>query len=442
MKLDRRWFLKLSGMATLSGGCRPAWGSPPPAAAPSPVLVILEMLGGNDGLNTVIPYSEATYYDQRPTVAVAEDEVRPLDDRLGLHPGLVAWEPLWSGSEMAVVLGVGYPDPDLSHFRSTDIWRGGSTAPVIATGWLGRYLETLYPDYPDVRPEAPLAIEVKSADTLLLRGQNQGMGMAVNDPEALYQLTSGWLTVHQTPAPAGRAGDELVFVRSLAETSSVYAEKIYSAFTAAVNAVSYPATPLATELSMVARLIAGGLATPVYSVLLSGFDTHVEQSQVHPGLLRTVAGAVAAFLADLDALGIADQVVLMTMSEFGRRVRDNGSGTDHGTAAPLFLFGRNVRGGFCGAQPDLRDLDDAGNMIHVVDFRQVYASVLQQWFGATPALAAEILAGDFPPLPLFVTTGKKNSGAPTRMPPMRRQPTSRREPADGLELITRRHRVP
>jgi len=438
MKVDRRWFLKLSGMATLAGGWRPAWAAPAPGTASSPVLVVLEMLGGNDGLNTVIPYTEAAYYDQRPTVAVPEDDVRPLDNRLGLHPGLAAWEPLWAASDMAVVLGVGYPDPDLSHFRSTDIWRGGSTAPVIATGWLGRHLEALYPDYPDVRPEAPLAIEVKSADTLLLRGRDQGMGMAVNDPAALYELTSGWLTVHQTPPPAGRAGDELVFVRSLAETSSVYAERIYSAFAATANAVAYPATPLATDLAMVARLIAGGLATPVYSVLLGGFDTHVEQAQVHPALLRTVADAVAAFQADLDALGMAGQVVLMTMSEFGRRVRDNGSGTDHGTAAPLFLFGRNVRGGFYGHQPDLRELDDAGNMIHAVDFRQVYASVLQQWFGASSALAADILDGEFPTLPLLAATAKTGRHAPARMPVQRRRPAPRREPADVLELIALR----
>jgi hypothetical protein len=267
------------------------------------------------------------------------------------------------------------------------------------------------------------------------------MGLAVNDPESLYAHTSGWLTVHQTPPPPGPAGDELVYVRSLAETSSLYAEKIYSAYSAAANQVAYPATPLSTDLAVVARLISGGLGTPVYSVLIGGFDTHVEQNQVHPGLLQTVGEAVSSFREDLRRLGVAEYVTLMTMSEFGRRVSDNGSGTDHGTAAPLFLFGEGVRGGFYGDQPDLLDLDDAGNMIHRVDFRQIYATVLEQWFGASPALVAAILEGEYPTLPMFETTKSAGRAAPL-IPPLRRYPPRRRESADVLEFIARHRPAP
>ena len=365
------------------------------------ILIVLELMGGNDGLNTVIPFTDPEYYKLRPVIAVESDSVLKISDDLGLHPEMEGLFKVWEAGHLAMVQGVGYPDPDLSHFRSTDIWRGATMAPVIDTGWIGRYIETVYPDFPDSMPVDPAGIEMKPQNTVLMRGKSGEAGLALQDPNSMYEMIQGVILLPQTPLSETAASDELSFVRSVESQARKYSTRLYDVSSLRPNKASYPDTQLARDLSVIARFIVGGLDTSVYSVSLSGFDTHSNQFQVHPRLLRTVSDAVAAFMDDLQALGVSENVLIMTTSEFGRRVSDNGSGTDHGTASTHFLIGGSIKGGLYGKRPDLTDLDSSGNLKFTLDFRQFFAAVLTQWLGVSSENASKILQGEFDIEPLM-----------------------------------------
>ncbi len=400
--MKRRTFLKICGSLAASwpfAGFLPASAFQGGPGGPR-ILVVLELMGGNDGLNTVIPFTDPAYYNARPAVAVPRDSVLPISDNFGFHPEMKTLLPVWEAGHLAVVSGLGYPYQDLSHFRSTDIWRGASTAPVIASGWLGRYLETVYPDLPEVMPRDPAGLEVKDQDTLLMKGVRGRTALAVQDPQDMYEMLQGVIHLPETTASESPAGSELSFVRSVASQADSYSSRLYDISSRTSNQAVYPDTQLAGDLALIARLVAGGLETRIYSVSLSGFDTHANQLQVHPQLLRTIADAAAAFMADLEAMGISDRVLLMTTSEFGRRVNDNGSGTDHGAAAPHFLIGGSIKGGLYGGQPSLTALDGSGNLKFNVDFRQMFASVLTDWLGLNGDMTAEIFQGQFDRSPL------------------------------------------
>ncbi len=401
--MRRRTFLKICGAVTLSPLIKytPGVMADSSSTGMDNVLVILELLGGNDGLNTVIPFTDPEYYNARGALAVSQNSILPISDSFGLHPEMEALIKPWEAGKIAIVNGTGYSGHNLSHFRSTDIWRGATTVQTISSGWLGRYLEYCYPDFQDERPSDPPGIEVKGSSTLLMKGDLSLMGMAVTDPDTLYEITQGLVNLSETEAQDTNAGRELLFTRELSNQSAQYAEKIYGSYNQAENSREYPPSDLSLELALIARLIAGGLSTQVYSVAIDGFDTHANQLQDHPRLLRTVSDSVAAFLDDIEEMGIEKRVVLATTSEFGRRVQNNGSGTDHGTAAPLMLFGAPVSGGFYGSQPSLKDLDDSGNMKHAVDFRQIYSSLLEQWMGLSASDTAGILNGKFETIPLI-----------------------------------------
>jgi uncharacterized protein (DUF1501 family) len=383
------------------------------------VLVLIQLNGGNDGINTVLPLDQyERYMTVRANIAIPENKALKLTDATGLHPAMTEVGRLYADKKAVVVQGVGYPNPNLSHFRSTDIWNSASDSNVyVGSGWLGRYLETAYPGYPSGYPNAstpdPIAIQISAVTSLALAGPaGQSMGIALQDPDAFYNLVSG-TELGGDPLPDEQyAHDNVEYVRKVQSQSLEYSEVIKAAADKAQNKVEYPANNrLAQQLQIVARLVAGGLKTRVYVVQLGGFDTHSAQvtagdttTGVHATLLQTVSQAVDAFQRDIEALEVDQRVVSMTYSEFGRRVASNVSlGTDHGTSAPLFVFGTPVNAGIIGVNSSLTDTKD-GNLTMQYDFRQVYASILEQWFNVEATTLREILYKDFVTLPIIRVT--------------------------------------
>ncbi|MBC7919958.1 MAG: DUF1501 domain-containing protein [Ferruginibacter sp.] len=382
------------------------------------VVVLIQMNGGNDGLNTVVPLDQ---YDNlanaRGNILLPENRILKLadNDTVGLHPSMTGIRSLYDQGQVAIVQSVGYPDPSFSHFRATDIWlTAADSNQPLTTGWAGRYLKAEFPDFPSGYPNEgmpdPLALQIGSVLSTALQGPSSPMGMAISNPTDFYQLVSNT----QGPTPDTPAGRALSFVREVAQQTQQYAGSIKQAAGRATNLSSqYPAAgqnPLADQLKIVAQLIAGGLKTRLYVVDIGGFDTHANQistggtyTGTHATLLGRLSGAIAAFQDDLTQLGVAERVVGMTFSEFGRRIRSNSSfGTDHGAAAPLFVFGASVNGGVLGTNPIISSQVSTGaNVPMQIDFRSVYATLLQDWWGVSPDQQTAVLARQFPILPLF-----------------------------------------
>ncbi|MBL7974835.1 MAG: DUF1501 domain-containing protein [Candidatus Kapabacteria bacterium] len=390
------------------------------------VLVLVQLNGGNDGINTVVPLDQlSTYNSLRTHVALPERSLLKINNNAtGLHPALGTYTDatkykfninrLYQENKAVIVQGVSYPNPNLSHFRATDVWMSASDYDkYLGTGWAGRYLNTLYPGYPDGYPNTtmpdPPAIQIGGVMSLALQGSSQSMGIAINNPQSFYQSINGTKSGPFSEPPDTRPGNELKFLRQVEAESQAYASNINNAAKTA-NKATYPAAgtnSLADQLKIVASLVAGGLKTRIYVVSLGGFDTHAAQVDAtdktlgnHATLLARLSEAVGLFYEDLRLLGADNRVLTMTFSEFGRRVQDNASdGTDHGTAAPLFVFGNNVEAGIRGVNPSLTDLDN-GNLKMQHDFRQVYASVLAQWFGANTAELNASVLKDFQQIPI------------------------------------------
>ncbi|MCF8257591.1 MAG: DUF1501 domain-containing protein [Flavobacteriales bacterium] len=391
---DRRSFFRTLGLglggAMMLGNMRVAAASLSPmskalaASDADRVLVLIRLKGGNDGLNTIVPvYDYGTYASFRPTVKIQQSATFSLSSEFAMPNFMDSLQPLWGDGKMKVVHGVGYDEQNLSHFRSADIWATGTDQDeILGSGVMGRYYEEQFPDFLNAPPSQPLAIQVGSVGNLLFTGSdNTSYAFSVADPEQLYQLAqNGWLH-SMTNLPECLYGEQLGFLRAITNNTLNYAGVINEAYTTAVNSVSYDNTYLSNQLAMVARLIKGGLGTKVYLVTLDGFDTHADQADLHQTLLTDMAHGVSSFFADLAAGGRENDVLCMTFSEFGRRVEQNASdGTDHGAAAPSMLFGPGLAGsGFVGEHPSLTDLDNAGNMQHHLDYRQLYASVLEHW---------------------------------------------------------------
>jgi len=373
-------------------------------AANDNVMVMIRLAGGNDGLNTMVPYTNDTYYTARKAgtaddLSIAASSVLKLPgyDTLGLHPSLAALLPLYAEGKMTVVQNVGYPNQNLSHFRSTDIWLSGSDWNVYQnSGWYARYLEELYPDYPDVLPAEPFAIELGTYLSTTLVGEQQNMGIAVADLSYVPGQPD------PDPVRATHAGEEEAYVREVMRQSNIFANSIIAAAgRQTTNMVPYPTGSLSAGLAAIARLIAAGMKTQMYIVNVGGYDTHTNQLATQATLHQNLADAVAAFQRDLEAFQIDNRVCLMTVSEFGRRVASNGTGTDHGSAAPLFVFGSGVIGGILGSDASLTDLEGPGNIKMEIDFRQVYASVLAQWYGAADDQLTPALPREFQQVPIF-----------------------------------------
>jgi uncharacterized protein (DUF1501 family) len=315
---------------------------------------------------------------------------------------------LYTQGKLAVVQGVGYPNQNFSHFRSTDIWlTGANFDQTLTSGWLGRYLDKEYPGYPvgypsTVNPD-PLAIQIGSILSSALQGPTLGMGMAITSATSFYQFISGTVD----PAPDTLAGHELTFIRQTAQETQQYASSIKTAASKITKQNPYPAgNSLAGQLKIVAQLIAGGLKTRLYVTNLGGFDTHDTEISRHQTLLTSLSAAIKAFQDDLAYLGAEDRVIGMTFSEFGRRIKSNGNGgTDHGAAAPLFVFGKNVKAGIVGSNPVLPSAATVNDNIAMqYDFRSVYATILQDWFSVPKNELTAVLLNDYPTLPLIATT--------------------------------------
>lgn len=383
------------------------------------VLVIIQLNGGNDGLNTLIPLDQYTNLAlHRANVLIPENKVLKLDkvDKTGLHPSMTGIQTLYNEGKVNFVQNVGYPDQNYSHFRSTDIWLTASDAKVVEnSGWMGRYLNYQFPDYPDAYPTAdmpdPLAIQIGALVSPGFQGPSPGpgipMAISVTSDKDFYDLVNG---SHSSPG-SNAIGKELAYVREVAGQAKVYNTAIKNAALKVTNQGTYPTNnKLADQLKIVAKLIKGGLKTKIYMVSLGGFDTHSDQVDSadftkgsHAELLATLSSAIAAFQNDLKFLSIEDKVLGMTFSEFGRRIKSNGSsGTDHGSALPMLLFGTQVQSGIIGVNPTINSsftVDD--NLAMQYDFRSVYASILRQWFCIEESAISTILFKNHQTIPII-----------------------------------------
>ena len=379
MPHPRRSFLARSA-GVLCGAAAPGLLGRAAAAAPpadraggrQTALVVVQLTGGNDGLNTLVPLRDPAYRAARPTVAVDPRDALRINADAGFHPQLRGFADLWEEDALAVVRGVGYPNPDRSHFESLAVWHRG-VAPGRAAnrenlGWLGRALPEL--------GGSGAALHVGAGEPPAALLGAAGPAPSLRDANA-YRLRGA----PPPPELTASGGGLLGLVRGATAEAAASSDRVRRALRRDSGAPPYPQTGLAERLRLVARLIDAELPERVYYTELGGFDTHAVQPGTHPALLGELGGAIAAFLADLKARGQGDRVVLMAFSEFGRRVAENGSGgTDHGVAGPLFLAGSKVRAGLLGAAPSLTDLD-AGDLKWSVDFRTVYAALLRNWLG-------------------------------------------------------------
>ncbi|MCS7036704.1 MAG: DUF1501 domain-containing protein [Saprospiraceae bacterium] len=391
-------------------------------------LVLIQLKGGNDGLNNLVPLAQYSRYRAlRPTTGLAENAVIELDStlkdskRVGLHPAMQALKDLYDRGWVSIVQGAGYPNPNQSHFKSTDLWlTGGDGTPAnfnIGSGWMGRSLQALFPDVegaPTPTMPDPLGIQVGDTNPSLgfhteTEHQN-AINLSGQDPAGFYSLVQ---TIGGAPvlnAPDSEHGEELAYIMSVERSVNQYAKRITDVFNAGTNAGTYPNTALANQLKTVARLIRGGSKTKIFLCSIGGFDTHNAQVDsgdttkgVHADLLRTLSEAIKAFVDDLDKMSIAHRAVVCTFSEFGRCAAENGSfGTDHGTLAPMYIVGKGVNPGVLGTNVNLSDLT-ADNQLKGTqhDYRQVFATLLQDWLGANNWVIAESLFAPYAKVPLI-----------------------------------------
>lgn len=367
------------------------------------ITVIIRLAGGNDGLNTVVPYTNAEYYKLRKdgSLFIKDTDALKLSGNatMGLHPSLAGLKTLYEEQKVSIIQNVGYPNQNFSHFRSTDIWLSGTDADVFETsGWYAKFLEELYPDYPDVLPTDPFAIELGTFLSSTLIGKKNNMGIAIANLNYVPDQPD------DEPTPTTHVGIEEAYVREVIKQTNIFTTRIIEAGSKQTkNMVTYPTNNvLASGLAGIARIIAGGLNTQMYIVNVGGYDTHSNQLTLHANLHKQFADAILAFQRDLEAFGLDKRVCMMTISEFGRRAISNGTGTDHGSAAPLFVIGSGVNGGFIGSDPNLTALQGPGNIPMEHDFRQVYASLLGQWYGASEQLyVPAALPRPFQQLPIF-----------------------------------------
>jgi uncharacterized protein (DUF1501 family) len=360
------------------------------AAAPGKdnILVVLEMGGGNDGLNTVIPYADDLYHKARPTLRQLKNEVIRLDDHVGLHSGMQGFRPMWEQGQLAVVQGVGYPNPERSHFEAMDIWQSADPKGKITTGWLGRAAV----ESDNHSGGVPILHIGSNRLPLALTGAPGGGAVTVNS-QASFRLELSGGTVGQQKArrqllenltaPAGKAREDdlLSFVKRRQVQTLTAVDNLRELLKGPDAVPRQGGDGLSQKLQLIAGLIAKGFGTRIFYVSLEGFDTHSGQGPTHNTLLAELAASVGAFFQTLKTTGHDGRVRLMTFSEFGRRVNENGSrGTDHGAASCLFVAGPSVQGGVVGKHPSLSDLDADDLKFHT-DFRRLYATLLDDWLG-------------------------------------------------------------
>jgi uncharacterized protein (DUF1501 family) len=347
---------------------------------PRRTLILVELAGGNDGLNTVIPFADPAYARLRPAIGIPRESVLAIDERLGLHPSLEKLVPIWRAREMAIVQGVGYANPNRSHFRSIDIWHTASGSDrTLSEGWISR-LGAGGEKSPGVLADA---IVLGGSPAPAAGGSLRALAMA--DPDRLVRQVEGGTA----PAPESAGNPALDHMRRIRRDIGETAQELKAILAKTPEiAAEFPNGPLAQQLRVAARLVTAGASVPVIKLALNGFDTHANQPGTHANLLRQLGDGIAAFRRVLMDSGHWNRVLVMTYSEFGRRAAQNGSnGTDHGTAAPHFAIGAKVRSGLYGPAPDLTDLD-GGDIKHAIDYRRLYVTVAERWWEIPGAAAA------------------------------------------------------
>jgi uncharacterized protein (DUF1501 family) len=365
------------------------------------ILVVLQLSGGNDGINTLIPFGDPNYSMLRPTLGFAAGDVLHLTDSVGLNPNLSKLKALYDQGKVAIVQGVGYPNPNRSHFRSMDIWHSARPDTFERSGWLGRYVAACQCGQDNAMPAISVGDQLNTlfwTDTTLVPAvASIGAFSFLTDTKYKNDRTYQMQTLQNIYSQAGNwpAYESLIRKGTLqALSGSDQLQKVASTY---VTPIKYPANNgLAAQLKLVGQVIAGNLGTRLFSVSMGGFDTHANQRANQDKLLGQLGDALDAFMQDLANMNMQDNVTIMTFSEFGRRAKQNGSaGTDHGTAEPMFIIGNKVHGGMYGAYPSLGDLDSNGDLKFNADFRSVYAGMLQDVVGVDPG---PILAGSYSPI--------------------------------------------
>ncbi|WP_316633268.1 DUF1501 domain-containing protein [uncultured Flavobacterium sp.] len=368
--MNRRNFLTLTG--TFTGGMLVlpdflhAYGSQNNLVIGEQCIVFVQLNGGNDGLNTFIPYDNPLYYDYRTKIALNRDTVIGKNKGMAFHPSLKDFAQMQQNGDLTVIQNVGYPEPIRSHFRSQEIWQTATDSnKYINEGWLGRYLDLQCNGH-----QATAGINLDSIDNLALKGMEPN-SITVKDPNRFKVKSEKEESVTLCDNP------QLDFVRKIANSVTEGSNEIQKALAKSKSEITYPKTDLSKNLEWIGRLIKGNLNSKVYYTSLGGFDTHDNQLAIHEKKLTDLNDALYSFYQDLKQAQLLQNVTIVVFSEFGRRVKDNGNGTDHGTAAPMFIIGGNNKGTILGNNPDLSNLDN-GDLKYEIDFRSVYASLLQQ----------------------------------------------------------------
>ncbi|WP_062056924.1 DUF1501 domain-containing protein [Aquimarina longa] len=426
-KWNRRSFLQALGL--VGGGSMMLANTTLSVSRPSPlsialsqsendnILILCRLSGGNDGFNTIIPvYDYDIYANARPLIKVPPSEFITLNDDYAMPKPMNKLESVWGDGQMKVVHGVGYEDSSLSHFKGSDIYANTNLVEDDRTGFMGRYFQEIYPDYIFNPPASPPSIQIGSIGNLVFKGPENDFSFAVSNPTRLLQIAQNGTSYSTDGLGNCTYDDKVKHLREVTNTTFTYADVISAAYERSSAYDGYLNDSLGKQFSTIARLIKGNLGTKVYMVTLGGFDTHNNQTQRHQELLNSFSEAISTFYKDLTAAGWDDKVLTMTMSEFGRRFKENGSlGTDHGTAAPTLFFGSALNGsGFVGEHPDLSNLTRGGNVYNTTDFRQVYATVMKEWLCIDENTVGRVLLdGTYKSLDLGFNCSGINPNIPT-----------------------------
>ena len=381
--MKRRDFLAKSSLASslmLVPNFMKAFESLDPATLGYKKLVLIQLSGGNDGLNTIIPHRNDLYYKYRPSLSIPKNKLIDLNGELGFNENLGPLKSLYDEGYLSIINNVGYPNPNRSHFRSTDIWQtASSSSEYLDTGWMGRYID-------QYGKKSYSGIEVDDSLSLIMKGESMN-GIATRDAKKMFNNTKTpfFGKVLETQTAAHLSEHNLGYLYKTMVSAKSSAQYIYETSKTSKSVKTYPNNAFAKQLKTTAEFINSGLATKVYYVSMGGFDTHAGQSNRQARLLKTYAQAIDVFVADLEASDSFKDTLIVTFSEFGRRVQQNAAaGTDHGAASNLFIIGKNLKKpGFYNASPDLVNLDDNGDLKYAVDFRSVYATLLDQWLDAS-----------------------------------------------------------
>ncbi len=407
----RRVFISRSLGVAVLGGTLPSFFGKAAVADPLPalgstidprnVLVVVQMGGGNDGLNTVVPYSDDAYHRVRPAIGIDEKAALRIDEHIGLNPVMSGLNELYKEGRVAIVQGVGYPNPNRSHFEATQIWETASPERPVATGWLGRYLDRIVPASTSAPSNAALFTAVTLGDTVPAALIAQHVDVPAIGALSTFQYNVGKDSASKTTAnrlyDGAKPGQSpyLDLIGSTARAALHGGDYLKQRLASYQRSLTYPTDPFSQQLALAAQIIGSDIGTRVIFVSIGSFDTHAGQRNQQDRLLGYLSNGLRAFYQDLAAHGNADRTLVLTFSEFGRRVQQNASnGTDHGTAMPMFALGGKVKGGVYGTHPSLTDLDH-GDLKFNVDFRSVYATVLDKWLGRD---SAQVIGSSFDPV--------------------------------------------